>query len=102
MPELKPSFSIDVFPNSFLFLLAKSLRALQIVRKVHSSCLRQEETFEHRKILNNKEVDEYSWTNNGVPGLDFVASQTSIRPGILAMMAISDMMIQGAFSDSLL
>ena len=35
----------------FPFLLAKSLHALQVVRKIDPSCFRQEETYGHKKNI---------------------------------------------------
>ena len=46
---LKTRRGLDLIMTSFPSLLAKSLHALQIVRKIDSSCLRQEEGGESAK-----------------------------------------------------
>ena len=47
-----------MFMTFLLSILAKSLHALQIVRKIDSSCLRKEKTFEHKKRIFTPEVKE--------------------------------------------
>ena len=75
--------------TSFPSLLAKSLHALQIVGEVNPSCLWQEETFGHNVTFHKKNCCFTVWSSFSLPGM-------------LAIRAISDMIIHGAFSDSLL